>query len=168
MLYILKAARKSDKMLEPYAGKLARTVLRRGGGSNPSNLVDDGFYCADIHIQNNSKVPVKIYIESFESVADGDLNLQDVLPDSMDWNSLSKQETKSYIALGLRYADELEGMISQPEIVNPLYAVEIDDTYVGALAKASGGTLELFGMHGLAFDGNYSATHELVFIVSLL
>ena len=40
MLFTTKAARKSYKMLEPYAGKLARTVLRRGGGSNPSDLVD--------------------------------------------------------------------------------------------------------------------------------
>ena len=33
-------ARKSDEMLEPYDGKLSRTVLRRERGSNPSDLVD--------------------------------------------------------------------------------------------------------------------------------
>ena len=37
---ILRAARKSYEMLEPYDGKLSRTVLRREGGSNPSDLVD--------------------------------------------------------------------------------------------------------------------------------
>ncbi len=36
---ILSAARKSDEMLEPYDGKLSRTVLRRERGSNPSDLV---------------------------------------------------------------------------------------------------------------------------------
>lgn len=40
MLFIMKVARKSNKMLEPYARKLACTVLRREGGSNPSDLVD--------------------------------------------------------------------------------------------------------------------------------
>ena len=38
--YILKAARKSDEMLEPYEWKLSCTVLRRESGSNPADLVD--------------------------------------------------------------------------------------------------------------------------------
>ncbi len=49
MLFTTKAARKSDKMLEPYAGKLARTVLRRGGGSNPSDLVDYKDLCNNLN-----------------------------------------------------------------------------------------------------------------------
>ena len=38
--YLLRAARKSDEMLEPYEGKLSRTVLREEGGSNTTNLLD--------------------------------------------------------------------------------------------------------------------------------
>ncbi|WP_238593940.1 cyclase family protein, partial [Streptococcus suis] len=38
----LRAARKSDEMLEPYEGKLSRTVLREEGGSNTTNLLDYG------------------------------------------------------------------------------------------------------------------------------
>ena len=38
---LTNAARKGDKMLEPYDGKLSRTVLRRERGSNPSDLVDN-------------------------------------------------------------------------------------------------------------------------------
>ena len=52
---ILSAARKSDEMLEPYDGKLSRTVLRRESGSNPADLVDHGhthssdeFYTAEL------------------------------------------------------------------------------------------------------------------------
>ena len=37
---ILRAARKSDEMLEPYEWKRSRTVLRRESGSNPADLVD--------------------------------------------------------------------------------------------------------------------------------
>ena len=40
--FILRAARKSDEMLEPYDGKLSRTVLRRESGSNLADLVDYG------------------------------------------------------------------------------------------------------------------------------
>lgn len=40
--YILKAARKSYKMLEPYEGKLSRTVLRGEGGSNTADSLDYG------------------------------------------------------------------------------------------------------------------------------
>ncbi len=58
--------------------------------------VEDGFYCQDIKIQNNSKVPVKISLEALRANSNGDL----VLPDTMVWNSLNRQETKTYIALG--------------------------------------------------------------------
>jgi hypothetical protein len=128
---------------------------------------EDGFFCADIHIHNHSRVPVRITIESFKASMGGDLLFQDVLPDSIDWNSLNRQETKSYIALGLQYVDETQWLISQPELIEPLYAVEVDHTFIGALAKESGAALRLCGYHGLAFDGNFSAKHELVFVVSI-
>ena len=35
-----KAARKSDEMLEPYEGKLSRTVLRGESGSNTADPLD--------------------------------------------------------------------------------------------------------------------------------
>lgn len=41
-------ARKSDEMLEPYDGKLSRTVLRRERGSNPSDLVDYKDLCENL------------------------------------------------------------------------------------------------------------------------
>ena len=44
ILFIMEAARKGDKMLEPYEGKLSRTVLRRGRGSNSSDLADYRYY----------------------------------------------------------------------------------------------------------------------------
>jgi len=129
---------------------------------------EDGFLCSDINIQNNSKVPVKIQIISFEVASDSDLPFQDVLPDTVEWKKLGIQDSKRYIALGLIYVDESQWIISQPALLNPLYAVEIDNTYIGALAKGAVGTLRLCGKHGLAFDGNYSARHELIFVVSLL
>lgn len=133
---------------------------------NPNT--DEGFYCTDIQIQNNSKVPIKITIESFSVSNDNEISFEDVLPDTKDWNSLNTNDTKSYIALGLRYIDEAEWLISQVEFNYPLFAIEIDNTYVGALARFSSASLGLYGKHGLAFDGNYSAKHDLVFIVSLL
>ena len=56
-----------------------------------------------IHYTKLYEVPVRITIESFKASTGGDLLFQDVLPDSMDWNSLNRQDTKSYIALGLQY-----------------------------------------------------------------
>ena len=129
---------------------------------------EDGFYCTDIEIQNNSKVPVNITIQSFKASSDGDIVFEDVLPDIMDWSNLSTQETKSYIALGIKYADESQWYISRPELIDPLYAAEIDNTYFGTLSKDAMAALRICGYHGLAFDGNYSAKHELIFIISLL
>lgn len=132
---------------------------------NPNN--ENGFYCPDIQIRNNSIVPVKVFIESFKACSGGDLAFDDVMPESMDWNNLNRQETKTYIALGLQYGDETEWLVSQPELIEPLYAAQVDHTYIGVLGKASGALLCMSGYHGLAFDGNYSAKHELVFIVSI-
>ena len=53
-------------------------------------------------------------------------------------------------------------------MTNPIYAAEIDNTYIGALSKGGAASLSLCGYHGLAFDSSYSAKHDLVFIVSLL
>ncbi|MCK5128990.1 MAG: hypothetical protein KAQ68_03995 [Clostridiales bacterium] len=133
---------------------------------DPNNA--DGFYCADIEIQNNSKVPVNITIQSFKASPDGDIVFEDVLPDSMDWSNLSTQETKSYIALGIKYADEFQWLIPQYELNEPLYAIEVDDTYIGALAQYEMASLRLCGYHGLAFDGEYSTKHEIVFVFSLV
>ena len=128
---------------------------------------EDGFICSDINIQNNSKVPVKIQILSFAIANDSDLAFQDVLPDGIEWSNLSLEDSKRYIALGLMYVDESQWMTPQSDLLDPLYAVEINNSYIGALAKGAIGTLRLYGKHGLAFDGNYSARHELVFLVSL-
>ena len=143
--------------------------------THPANIsytidpnVEDGFYCPDIQIQNNSKVPVKISIEAFRANSNGDLAFEDVFPNAVDWNSLNRQETKAYIALGLQYVDSGQWLISVSEMTNPLYAVEIDNTYIGALSKGGAASLRLYGYHGIAFDGSYSAKHDLVFIVSLL
>ena len=128
---------------------------------------EDGFYWADIQIQNNSKVPVNISIQSFHASPEGDIVFQDVLPDSYDWDNLNKEETKSYIALGIKYVDETQWLISQSKLIEPLYAVEINNTYIGTLDKDAIVALRLCGYHGLAFDGNYVSEHELIFIVSL-
>lgn len=129
---------------------------------------EDGFLSSDISIKNNSKVPVKIHIASFAVADDSDLPFQDVLPDGIEWSSLSLEDSKRYIALGLMYVDESQWMIPQSDLQNPLYAIEIDDTYIGAIAKGATGTLRLCGKHGLAFDGSYSSRHELIFLISLL
>ena len=131
---------------------------------NPN--IEESFVCPDIEIQNNSLVPVKITIESFIASSEGDIVFEDVMPDSFDWDTLSLQESQQYIALGLDYADESQWLKSQP--IMPLYAAEIDNNYIGALASGGVGSLKLYCKHGLAFDGSYSSMHELILVVSLL
>ena len=121
---------------------------------------ENGFIYSYINIQNNSKVSVRIRIVSFK-VADGsDLVFEDVLPDGIEWSSLSLEDSKRFISLGLMYVDESQWLIAQPVLISPLYAVEINNTYIGALGKGATGMLRLYGFHGLAFDGNYSLRHE--------
>ena len=131
---------------------------------NPN--IEESFICPDIEIQNNSLVPVKIAIESFKASAEGDIVFEDVMPDIMDWDTLNRQETKQYIALGLDYVDENQWLISQQGM--PIYAADIDNDFIGALSSGGMGTLKLYCHHGLAFDGEYSSMHDLIFVVSLL
>ena len=130
--------------------------------------IENSFYCQDIHITNHSKVPVEVRIESFNACSGGNLVFEDVMPDSQDWNNLNRQESKTFIALGLQYIDETEWVLSTPALIDPLFAVEVDNIFAGALAKESSSGLSFCCYHGMAFDGNYSANHELVFLVSLL
>ena len=109
-----------------------------------------------------------ITIESFKSSAEADIQFIDVLPDSMDWDSLSLEESISYIALGLRYTNIDEWLYPELIFMNPVYALELDNTSIGVLAKDTYGTLELSVRHGLAFDRSYVAKHDLVFVFSLV
>ena len=64
-------------MLEPYEGKLSRTVLRRERGSNPSDLADYNFLCeklkgTQIKIGPNSKTYINILEIRKESLEDGE------------------------------------------------------------------------------------------------
>jgi len=127
----------------------------------------DGFISNDLNIQNNSKVPVKVHIESFEASSDSEVFFQDVLPESYNWNSLNKQQSKSLIALGIQYIDEDKWQNSQPTFNDPVYAIDINNTYVGTLAKGASGGFKLYASHGLAFDNNYTAMHDLVFVFTL-
>ncbi len=127
---------------------------------DPNN--EDGFYCADINIQNNSKVPVKVVIESFSAKDSG---FTDVMPYSMDWETLSSEDTRKYISLGIDCIDDLQWYDSQN--VLPLYAAEIESNYIGVLESENTGVLELSCNHGLAFEGSFQAEHELIFIISI-
>jgi len=129
--------------------------------------IDDGFYCPDINIKNNSKVPVKIHIESFLASSEGGNTFIDVLPDDYDWDNLNRQESNSLIALGIQYVDRDSWQNSQSLFDEPVYAVEIDNTYAGALNKGETGGFNLSASHGLAFDGSCSAKHELILMITL-
>ncbi|HFI0217463.1 TPA: VirB4-like conjugal transfer ATPase, CD1110 family, partial [Streptococcus suis] len=88
-------ARKSDEMLEPYEGKLSRTVLREEGGSNTTNLLD----YKDIGQEFGAQI-IDIYIGSKSH-----LNLLD-LPDADKLEDLDDEDSdpigeKSNLLMGL-------------------------------------------------------------------
>ena len=79
-----KAARKSDEMLEPYEGKLSRTVLRGESGSNTADPLDypyeDEDYLADMDIE-----------EDVAEESEGSSNFDD-RNDDLDYQDESKGE----------------------------------------------------------------------------
>ena len=130
--------------------------------------LDNGFVASDIAIENNPKVPIRVTIQSFESHPDAGLQFTDVLPESQEWDSLNLDESRSYIALGLKYKDEQEWLSPEPAFLDPVYAADLYDTSVGVLSKGASGTLKLSAKHGFAFDRSYTAEHKLIFKFSLV
>ena len=72
--YLLRAARKSDEMLEPYEGKLSRTVLREEGGSNTTNLLD---YGALVEAFDGEVVKISAKSKDFLNPLDSNMNYGD-------------------------------------------------------------------------------------------
>jgi hypothetical protein len=133
---------------------------------NPNS--ENGFAAPEIWIANNSRVAVAMTIQSFKSAPGGTLQFTDVTPDSMDWEKLNLADSKKYIALGIRYKDENEWINAKAEFAEPFYAVDINSTFIGMLAKNSSASLILSSKHGLAFDQKFTAKHNMVLVFSLI
>jgi S-methylmethionine-dependent homocysteine/selenocysteine methylase len=118
------------------------------------------FTAPDIKVTNNTKVAVIAIVESLNAASGGTLTFTDVDPSTKAWNSLNLADSKKYIALGIVTKDS--GWNSGHSTATH-WAVNATPLQIGSLNPNTTGALSLTADYGLAFDGAYTANHQLVF-----
>ncbi|QNK40755.1 hypothetical protein [Caproicibacter fermentans] len=119
------------------------------------------FTVPDIKVTNNTKVAVIATVESLKSASGGLLTFTDVDPSAKTWRSLNLADSKKYIALGIT-AKGNSGWNSGYS-TSTHWAVNDSPLQVGTLNPNTSGALSMTADYGLAFDGAYTANHQLVF-----
>ena len=104
--YILNAARKSDKMLEPYEWKRSRTVLREERDSNVPDLLDTSSKAGVI--ENGGCVAMKSYSLNYSKI-DGYGRPKYELIESEDLTMTQYEELKKEIEVLKSAVDKLTG-----------------------------------------------------------
>lgn len=89
----------------------------------------------------------------------------DVAPGAKEWAALNAEDSKTFIALGVEIADGDGWSAGYNESAR--YAADEGDTLFGSLDAAATGSMALKADYGLAFDQNYTAVHNLVFLFNL-
>lgn len=124
------------------------------------------FTANPVSVTNNSRVPINIAVASLKSTSGGSIQFTDVLPTAENWAGLDTTDTKTYIALGIGITDATGWGTGYSTATD--WAAADTSTAFGQLASAKTGNLALTADYGLAWDGNYTAKHELNFLFSLV
>ena len=119
------------------------------------------FTAPDITVTNNTKVAVIATVESLKAASGGSLTFTDVDPSAKAWRSLNLADSKKYIALGI--AAKANSGWNSGYSTSTHWAVNDSPLQVGTLNPNTSGALSLTADYGLAFDGAYTANHQLVF-----
>lgn len=125
-----------------------------------------GFFGApDITIKNNTKVPIKVTVDSLSAAPGGTLVFTDVESNSKTWNTLNLDDSKKYIALGIKTKDATGWNAGYS--IETHWAVKTTRSLIGTLNPTMTGTLNFTANFGLAFDASYTAKHNVVFLFQL-
>lgn len=137
---------------------------------NPN--IEDGFICADnLTITNNSKVPIDLKVSDFTEVTDVFENdiLPTELPEGLNWDSLSVENSKKYFSIGMKAADSAEWF--RCDCTDMVYAKTINDAgdgiTVGVVNSEGSVNLKLDATYGRAFERNESVQYNIVWVGTL-
>ena len=132
---------------------------------DPNTGANGTFTAPDILVKNNTKVPINVTVNSLKATSGGTVTFTDVLPAAKTWASLNAADSKKYIALGIKIKDSTGWNTGYT--ATTMYAAGEAPTMFGVLPSAATGTFTLNANYGLAFDGAYTANHNLVFMFQL-
>lgn len=132
---------------------------------DPNNGASGTFTSPDVTVQNNTKVPINVTVNSLAASSGGSLTFTDILPAAKTWTSLNLADSKKYIALGILIKNSTGW--STGYNTTTMYAADKTPTMFGTLPVSATGTFNLTANFGLAFDAAYTANHSLVFAFQL-
>lgn len=124
------------------------------------------FTAPNVAVTNNTKVPISVTVQSLTSASGGSLQFTDVLPTAKAWNTLNAVDTKKYLALGIG----IYGTTGwSPDYVTTTdWAAAATPMTFGSLPSGAVGTFAFSADYGTAWDGAYTAKHNLNFLFQLV
>ncbi|EPT41875.1 hypothetical protein SAG0024_10095, partial [Streptococcus agalactiae FSL C1-494] len=166
--------RKSDEMLEPYEGKLSRTVLREEGGSNTTNLLDyikiaEAFDGQVIDISTKSKTHINLLDlpETDEALIDDEGVEIDVIADKSNllmglFESVLKELSDDHITIIDRVTTETYRRYDKPTLIQwqDVLEAQEEESAKELATKAeiyTRGSLNLF-----AYETNVDLSNHLI------
>jgi len=132
---------------------------------DPNNGVGGTFTAPDITVQNITKAPINVTVNSITATSGGTLTFTDVLPGAKTWATLNLVDSKKFLALGILIKNSTGW--STGYTTTTMNAAGGIATMFGVLPANATGTFTLAANFGLAFDAAYTANHSLVFMFQL-
>ena len=122
-----------------------------------------------IQITNNTTAPINVQIQSLTSASGGSLQFTDVLPTAKNWDFLNCEDSKKYIALGIKADTTSSGSNWNTGVSTAIdWAASAAPAIIGSLNAGTAGDLQLNAEFGRAFDASCTAMHSLVLEFSLV
>ncbi|MBP7400985.1 MAG: hypothetical protein KBA30_00040 [Clostridia bacterium] len=120
-----------------------------------------------LSIRNNSTCPIDVSLTGFVRNPSSTLPFTDVMPDAFpDWSAINREQTLTQLALGIRVHPEESDWLSGYAAATR-WAAETGSFLFGTLPGGGTGKFDLEARHGLAFDAEYTAQHDLTFLFTL-
>lgn len=123
------------------------------------------FTAPDVTLTNSTKVPVTVTVQALSSASGGSIQFQDVAPTAESWNALSASDSKKYIALGVGISNNTGWNSGYNTSTD--WAASGTSVLFGSVNSGASANMSLTAKYGTAFDGSYTAKHNLVFVFQL-
>jgi hypothetical protein len=131
---------------------------------NPNAAIP--FSVPNIEITNNTNCPVDVFVSGLVKDSTSTLPFTDTAFDAKDWANLNLNDSRTYLALGLKIKPEGSAWHTGFNTATR-WAADAGSTMFGTLNTGSTGIFEFDARHGLAFDTSYVANHTLEFTFDL-
>jgi hypothetical protein len=131
---------------------------------DPNNAIP--FSVPAVEIINNTACPVDVTVSGLSRDGSSTMPFTDTAFDAKDWPNLNLEDSRAYLALGIKIKTEGSAWNVGYNTATR-WAADAGSTLFGTLNSGASGIFEFDACHGLAFDTSYTANHTLEFTFAL-